>query len=45
METPDYYLGYEDAREMVLLVIDEMANNDNYDFSLETLDELRNRIV
>ena len=37
----DYYLGYEDAREMVLLVIQEMQS----DFDTQTLDELRQRIV
>jgi hypothetical protein len=37
----DYYLGYEDAREMVLLVIQEMLDK----FDITTLDELRNRIV
>lgn len=45
-ETPmdyseDYYLGYEDAREMVLLVIQEMQS----DFDTPTLEELRQRIV
>jgi hypothetical protein len=39
--TEDYYLGFEDAREMVLLVIQEMLDK----FDITTLDELRNRIV
>jgi hypothetical protein len=39
--TEDYYLGFEDAREMVLLVIQEMLDT----FDITTLDELRNRIV
>jgi hypothetical protein len=42
-DTPDYYLGYEDAREMVLLVIEEMQLSMN--FHNPTLDELEQRIV
>jgi hypothetical protein len=40
---PDYYLGYEDAREMVLLVIQEMRLSNT--FNDATLEELRQRIV
>ena len=42
----DYYLGYEDAREMVLLVIQEMQNSYPFmDFDVATLEELAQRIV
>lgn len=36
----DYYLGYEDAREMVLLVISEMKQS----FDNSILEELAQRI-
>ena len=45
--SPEYYVGYEDALEMVLLVIDEMKNKPDMDgqFDIHTLDELEKAIV
>ena len=37
-----YYIGYEDARDMVMQVIEEMMNS--MDFHNPTLDELEQRI-
>jgi len=41
-DSPDYNLGYEDAREMVLLIISEMK--ETYNYHNPTLEELRDRI-
>jgi hypothetical protein len=41
--TFDYNLGYEEAREMVMEVIEEMRDSMNFD--IPTLDELEQRIV
>lgn len=38
----DYNLGYEEAREMVIEVIEQMR--DSYDYHNPTLDELEDRI-
>jgi hypothetical protein len=41
--TFDYNLGYEEAREMVMEVIEEMRDSNKFD--LATLNELEQRIV